>query len=88
MIKPVIAAVVAVVVTASLLRPETTAQSPPVRLPPQWQYKLVIDRQTRLFEPQLKKLGEEGWELVTVSDSPDSPEGSLLFIFKRPGRGK
>jgi hypothetical protein len=84
MIKPIIAAVVALAVTTCLLRHETTAQSPPRPAAAKWEYKVVIDRQTRLVEPQLIKLGVQGWELVTVCDSPDSPEGSQMFIFKKP----
>jgi hypothetical protein len=84
--KPVIAAVVAVLITICLVRPESAAQSPSVQPPMQWQYRILIDRQTRLIEPQLKQLGEQGWELVSVSESPDSPDGSQLFVFKRPAR--
>ena len=82
--KSIIAVVVAGLAVVCVLREPTRGQQAPRRLPLQWEYKLVIDRQTRLFEPQLKKLGEQGWELVTVCESPDSPEGSQMFIFKKP----
>lgn len=82
--KPVAALVVAVLAMICLVRQNTTAQ-PPAALSPRWEYKIVIDRQTRLIEPRLKEMGEQGWELVSVSDSPDSPDGSQLFIFKRGG---
>jgi len=82
--KPVTALVVAVLAMICLVRQNTTAQ-PPATLSPRWEYKIVIDRQTRLIEPRLKEMGEQGWEPVGVSDSPDSPDGSQLFIFKRGG---
>jgi hypothetical protein len=79
----VIAVVVGVLASGWLLREPSRAQ-PPQRLAERWEYKVVIDRQTRLLEPQLVKLGAQGWELVTVCESPDSPEGSQMFIFKKP----
>ena len=85
MLKPVVAFVVAGLAMFCLARQEITAQPHAISSPPRWEYKIVIDRQTRLIEPRLKELGEQGWELVSVSDSPDSPDGSQLFIFKRGG---
>jgi hypothetical protein len=82
--KPMIAVVVAVLASVCVLREPSRAQQSPQRLATQWEYKVVIDRQTRLLEPQLRKLGAQGWELVTVCESPDSPEGSQMFIFKKP----
>ena len=79
-----IAVVVAVLASVFVLREPTRAQQAPQRLAAKWEYKVVIDRQTRLLEPQLVKLGSQGWELVTVCESPDSPEGSQMFIFKKP----
>jgi hypothetical protein len=87
MSKSVVAVVVAVLASVCVLRQETPAQQASRPLAGQWEYKVVIDRQTRLLEPQLRKLGAQGWELVTVCDSPDSPEGSQMFVFKKPAGG-
>jgi hypothetical protein len=53
----------------------------------QWEYKTT----GRMLDPELDKLGGEGWELIAVVWIPAKPElhhlgsiGRLEFHFKRP----
>ena len=53
-----------------------------------WEYKIDINLDNHSLEDcqnELDKLGTEGWELVTVLDSPTESGGhNRLFFFKRP----
>lgn len=53
-----------------------------------WEYKVVTKHQIILprEEPDLDKLGEEGWELVTVCERRQDSAPAVSFIFKRSKR--
>jgi len=52
-----------------------------------WEY-LVEDEGWRGggsdLEGQLNHLGEEGWELISVYQTPSMTHGQTLYYFKRP----
>ena len=67
------------------------------RIGPRWEYRVLRIDSTRpeevgrtprarsgQAEAQLNKLGEQGWELVTVRLDGSSPAASPIFYFKRP----
>jgi len=45
-----------------------------LRMPPNWEYRFLPTRNEKV----LNKMGEEGWELVTVYERKD------WFVFRRP----
>lgn len=49
--------------------------------PTAWEYMKKFFTAEEIIEPELKKLGHQGWELVTVI-TVASPR--YLFVFKRP----
>ena len=64
-----------------------------------WEYRVLRINSTRpeeagrtprarsgAAETQLNKLGEQGWELVTVRLDGSAPAASPIFYFKRPKR--
>ena len=83
-----------------LLRDSAAAQEEKVttsRSGQQWEYRVLRIDSTRpekagrtprarsgQAEAQLNKLGEQGWELVTVRLDGSSPTASPIFYFKRP----
>lgn len=61
----------------------TAGQPPAVPAPARWEYKTVAHGGPgRPTDESLTKLGEEGWELVSVAAPPGRQE--LLYVFKRP----
>ena len=62
----------------------TRADAPPDV--PTWDYRsLVLDISEVLNSSKLRTTGQEGWELVTCSQTVlDGRQGQLLFVFKRP----
>jgi hypothetical protein len=52
--------------------------------PPQWAYKVLVVTTPRV-EPDLNRLGTDGWELITVVP-PGPNEQGFTMHFKRPKR--
>lgn len=52
----------------------------------QWEYMLLADRgrMHHVDLDQLNKLGEEGWELVTIVEERRTQTPEIHFYFKRP----
>jgi hypothetical protein len=65
-----------------------------------WEYKVYTEvelanlSEARTLEASLNKLGEDGWELVAIRSSNDTPAAlakkgsSALFVLKRLKQGK
>lgn len=49
----------------------------------QWEYKILANFSLWSAEDELNKLGEEGWELVTVRQDPFNNLNEYA-VFKRP----
>jgi hypothetical protein len=55
---------------------------------PKFEYKVIQVRKEEIglssFDSKLKDLGEEGWELVSVSESDSDTYQNLIFKRRRP----
>ena len=50
-----------------------------------WEYQVVPFNDSELLQEPFKKLGEDGWELVTIDRAPPYAKPNFC-IFKRPRR--